>query len=95
MEASLLLGAGSDLSVHNNWIQSAVPIYWGRMKKNKNKVFFSQKNMKQKEKTIFKDQFVVAATPGEDNASDQPCLQPPGEKLSINNGEVRVGEHQD
>lgn len=59
VEASLLLGAGSDLSVHNNWIQSAVPIYWGRMKKNKNKVFFSQKNMKQKEKLFLRTNLLL------------------------------------
>lgn len=46
-------------------------------------------------KTIFKDQFVVAAKACEVTASDQHCLQPPGVKLGITNGEVRGGEHQD
>lgn len=48
VEASLLLGAGSDLSVHNNWIQSAVSIYWGRIKKNEAKSSFARKTWNRK-----------------------------------------------
>lgn len=63
--------------------------------KNKAKSSFPRKKHETERKTIFKDQFVVAATTHEATASDQHCLQPPGGKLSISNGEVRVGEHQD
>lgn len=51
--------------------------------------------MKRKEKLFLRTNLLLFATPHEATASDQPCLQSPGGKLSTNNGEVRVGEHQD
>ena len=79
--------------MHNNQFQSGAFIYPGS-KKIKQRVIFPEKHETER-KTIFKDQFVVAATTCEATASDQHCLQPPGGKLNISNGEVRVGEHQD
>lgn len=64
-------------------------------KKNKAKGSFPRKKHETERQTIFKDQFVVAATTCKATASDEHCLQPPGGKPSISNREARVGEHQD